>query len=262
VFLTPTQRPDRDVLARQRLEQLKVAAPVDHPDDPVRDPEWDDDTNPKPQAAAPWWRRGRPGRLVERWVPGGVAATPRRLPVVLVIGIALSAAIVMVVVLAAGGGHEVAPALPAASAAPQTQPTTTGSIVVSVVGQVARPGLVSLPDGARVADALQAAGGALPGIDLSGLNIARRLGDGEQVNVGVPPPVDNPPGADPSGKIDLNSASVTQLDTLPGVGSVTAQRLVDWRTKHGRFTSVEQLREVDGIGPARFAQLKDLVVVR
>jgi competence protein ComEA len=241
---------------------MKEAASADHAAEPARDPDWDTDASPEPPAAEPWWRRGRPGRLVERWVPGGVQGSPRRLPVALVVGIAISAVIAIIVVVASGGGHEVAPALPAASAVPQTSPSSAGSIVVSVVGQVARPGLVSLPDGARVADALQAAGGPLPGIDVTGLNLARRLSDGEQVNVGVPPPAERPPGTDPPARVDLNSASVAQLDTLPGVGSVTAQRLVDWRAKHGRFTSVEQLREVDGIGPSRYAQLKDLVVVR
>jgi competence protein ComEA len=137
--------------------------------------------------------------------------------------------------------------------------------VVSVVGRVVRPGLVTLPDGARVADALQAAGGPAPGVDVSGLNIARRLTDGEQIYVGVPAPPEALPGPASGGtpeKVDLNTASVAQLDTLPGVGAVTAQRIVDWRSQHGRFTKVEQLREIDGIGPAKYGQLKDLVVAR
>jgi competence protein ComEA len=139
--------------------------------------------------------------------------------------------------------------------------------VVSVVGRVARPGLVQLTDGTRVADALAAVGGALPGTDLMGLNIARRLSDGEQLLVGVAPPpgqpVDTPASATAgrSGPIDLNAATLEQLDGLPGVGAVTAQRIVDWRTAHGRFTSVDQLREVSGIGPARLSQLKKLVRV-
>jgi competence protein ComEA len=118
-----------------------------------------------------------------------------------------------------------------------------------------------------VADALAAVGGVLPGTDLMGLNIARRLSDGEQLLVGVAPPqgqpVDSPASgaAGRSGPIDLNAATLEQLDGLPGVGTVTAQRIVDWRTAHGRFTSVDQLREVSGIGQARLNQLKKLVRV-
>ncbi len=164
------------------------------------------------------------------------------------------------------------PVLPAVEPAAQAGPKAAqagppAELVVSVVGRVARPGLVTVDDGARVADALAAAGGALPDTDLLGLNLARRLGDGEQLLVGVAPP----PGAAPDGAtaapgaapglVDLNSATLAQLDTLPGVGPVTAQRILDWRAAHGRFTAVEQLREVDGIGEARFATLRDLVRV-
>jgi competence protein ComEA len=144
----------------------------------------------------------------------------------------------------------------------------SGQIVVSVVGKVARPGLVSLPEGSRVADAVQAAGGAEPGTDVAGLNLARRLSDGEQIAVGVPaavPPAApgsaDAPASAPTDKVDLNTATVAQLDTLPGVGPVTAQRIVEWRTQHGRFTRVDQLREVDGIGDSRFDRLKGLVRV-
>ena len=106
-------------------------------------------------------------------------------------------------------------------------------------------------------------GGALPGTDLSALNLARRLVDGEQLHVGVPAPPQaaiQPTGQ--PGPVDLNSATLAQLDALPGVGAVTAQRILDWRAGHGRFTKVDQLREVDGIGPARLKSLRDLVVVR
>ncbi len=146
-----------------------------------------------------------------------------------------------------------------------------GPLVVSVSGKVARPGLVQVESGARVADALAAAGGALPGTDLTGLNLARRVVDGEQVAVGVPPAPDvagstGPTGAGavepvPGGKVDLNAATEDQLDALPGVGPVTAQRILEWRTRNGRFARVEQLREVEGIGERRFAQLRELVTV-
>ncbi len=146
-------------------------------------------------------------------------------------------------------------------------------LVVSVSGRVARPGLVEVPDGARVADVLEAAGGALPDTDLAQLNLARRVADGEQVAVGVPPapdaagapaaasPGEGGPAAD-GGPVELNTATLDQLDALPGVGPVTAQRILDWRASNGRFARVEQLREVEGIGERRFAQLRELVVVR
>jgi competence protein ComEA len=162
--------------------------------------------------------------------------------------------------------------------------TAAKELVVSVAGRVAHPGVVRVPDGARVADALTAAGGARPGVDLSGLNLARRLVDGEQIAVGVPPAPDaagqlpsgatdgagdggqGSGGAAPAGaglptKINLNTSSVTQLDTLPGVGPVTAQHIVEWRSRNGRFARVDQLREIDGIGERRFQQLRDLVTV-
>jgi competence protein ComEA len=137
-----------------------------------------------------------------------------------------------------------------------------------VAGKVRRPGLVRVPPGSRVADVLDAAGGPLPGADLSGVNLARKVGDGEQVAVGVPPapdaaqaPVSGGEGGSASGPLDLNSAGVEQLDGLPGVGPVTAQRIVEWRTRNGRFATVDQLREVEGIGERRFGQLRGLVRV-
>ena len=151
-------------------------------------------------------------------------------------------------------------------------PPDSAPMVVSVSGKVARPGLVQVQSGARVADAVAAAGGALPGTDLSGLNLARRLADGEQVAVGVPPAPDPAglaaepgptasPGQAPAAKVDLNTATAAQLDALPGVGPVTAQRIIEWRVRNGRFSKVEQLREVEGIGERRFAQLRQLVTV-
>lgn len=136
-------------------------------------------------------------------------------------------------------------------------------LVVAVSGQVNRPGLVRLPVGARVADALQAAGGVLPGVDLSSLNLARKLTDGELIAVGVPG-VSGVAGADPGappGRVNLNTATLAQLDTLPGVGPVLGQRIIDFRSKRGGFRSVNDLRQVEGVGEETFGRLKDLVVV-
>lgn len=171
---------------------------------------------------------------------------------------------------------ESVPALPpvAVAAQPSTAPTggpaESAEIVVSVAGTVVTPGLVTLPAGARVADALAAAGGALPGTDLLTLNLAQVLADGEQVLVGVPGAPVAGPAAGSSGSgtpgaagalVDLNTASAAELEELPGVGPVMGQAIVDWRTENGGFRSVDQLMDVSGVGDARFAQLKDLVRV-
>ncbi|MET8326649.1 ComEA family DNA-binding protein [Streptomyces sp. NPDC005181] len=149
-----------------------------------------------------------------------------------------------------------------------------GRIVVDVSGKVRRPGIYPLPSGARVADALRAAGGARTGVDLTGLNRARVLMDGEQIVVGAPPGplvfgatggavtgggAAGAAGGPTTGPVSLNSATVEQLDTLPGVGPVLAQHIIDYRTQHGGFRSVDELREVNGIGDRRFADLQPLV---
>ncbi len=155
---------------------------------------------------------------------------------------------------------------PVPGSAGGASPGPGGEVVVSVGGRVAHPGLLRLPAGSRVDDAVRAAGGAAPDADLTGLNLARRLVDGEQVLVGVPPGtgVAAPGGAGGAGArglVDLNTATTADLDALPGVGPVLAQRIVDWRTEHGRFGSVDQLREVEGIGESKYAQIKAKVAV-
>ncbi|WP_078490726.1 helix-hairpin-helix domain-containing protein [Streptomyces scopuliridis] len=153
-------------------------------------------------------------------------------------------------------------------APPETLPSPTPSdrVVVDVSGKVRRPGVLRLPAGSRVADALHAAGGAKPGADLTGLNRARVLMDGEQVLVGGPAPpgagvgtgaANGAPAA--AGPVSLNAATPEQLDTLPGVGPVLAQHIIDYRGRHGGFRSVDELREVNGIGERRFADLQSLV---
>ncbi|MGY1451711.1 helix-hairpin-helix domain-containing protein [Streptomyces sp. SS8] len=164
--------------------------------------------------------------------------------------------------------------VPAPAAAPGTVPGAGaggGALLVDVAGEVRRPGVHRLPAGARVTDALRAAGGVRPGTDLHGLNRARPLADGEQIVVGEPPTEAAAPGPPAAGAVagggpaaggpvSLNSATAEQLDALPGIGPVMAQRIIDHRTEHGGFSSVEELREVSGIGERRFAELKPLVV--
>ena len=189
------------------------------------------------------------------------------------------------------GPATAAPAPPPAPtpAAPTPVPGAappTGTVVVSVAGAVGRPGLVRLPSGARVGDALDAAGGALPGTDLTLVALARPLVDGEHVLVGVeappgleltPPAPGAPsaggpapgssagvpgPGSADDGLLDLNTATAAQLEDLPGIGPVLAERMVTFREQEGGFRSVEDLQDVSGVGPARFAELAPRVVVR
>jgi len=183
--------------------------------------------------------------------------------------------------------QKAATASPRSSASPAAgQPAGPDRpVVVSVVGLVHTPGLVTLAPGARIADALQAAGGPVNGADTIGLNMARPVADGEQIVVGLAPvpgqrtalgssvsagtsPASGAPGPvsgtvkPKAGEVvDLNTATQQQLDALPGVGPVTAAAIVAWRQANGKFTSVDQLADVDGIGPARLEKLRPLVRV-
>lgn len=166
------------------------------------------------------------------------------------------------------GGPTGEPARRTGAAAGQS--SAPSELVVAVGGKVRKPGLVRLPQGARVADALTAAGGANPGVDVAILNLARKVVDGELIMVGVTPPpgvVATGPaaapgaGGPPGGPVNLNTATLADLDTLPGVGPVLAQRILDARDAQGGFAAVSDLRKVSGIGDARYEQLKDLVTV-
>jgi competence protein ComEA len=161
--------------------------------------------------------------------------------------------------------------LPAAEASP----TTAALLVVHVAGQVARPGIVRLRPGDRVVDAVEAAGGALPEAELAAVNLARPVVDGEQVYVPLPGELPPAPaagagtsgaagggaGAGTGGVLDLNTADAAMLESLPGVGPVLAERIVAWRTEHGRFTTVDELGEVSGIGEKMLSQIRDRVRV-
>lgn len=146
-------------------------------------------------------------------------------------------------------------------------PSAAAVLLVHVVGQVRRPAVVRLPPGARVLDAVKAAGGATPSADLAHLNLARPVADGEQIVVPKPGetiPVEGVPqspgkgsagAGSTGGLVDLNTADASALDSLPGVGPVLSQRILDWRTEHGRFSSVDELGEVSGIGDKLLAQI-------
>jgi competence protein ComEA len=140
------------------------------------------------------------------------------------------------------------------------------NVVVDVAGKVRDPGIAVLHQGARVIDALRAAGGVRPGVHLGGLNLARVLTDGEQVVVGVPTvagPASSAPesGSPVGGLVDINTADQTTLESLPDVGPVTAQAIIAWRSQHGGFTSVDQLLDVDGIGDVTLAKLTPYVTI-
>ncbi|MFT4011217.1 MAG: helix-hairpin-helix domain-containing protein [Nocardioidaceae bacterium] len=141
-----------------------------------------------------------------------------------------------------------------------------GMLTVDVAGRVRHPGIVVLPAGSRVADAIKSAGGLSRGADRLAVNLAAPLVDGQQVLVGAPRTVTSPSGgtALPTGPgtlVNLNTADLATLDTLPEVGPVTAQAILSWRDAHGGFSSVDQLLEVDGIGEATLAKLTPLVTL-
>ncbi len=159
-----------------------------------------------------------------------------------------------------------------ARAAPTAAPASEGGaggegrVVVDVAGQVRRPGIVTLPAGSRVHEAIERAGGIKGALDQPTLNLARVLVDGEQILVGVDPPAAVAgPGASGTGgpgvAVNLNTATLEELDALPGVGPVTAQAILDWRTENGRFTSVDDLLDVAGIGEKTLEDLRDRVSV-
>ncbi len=154
-----------------------------------------------------------------------------------------------------------APVDATAGEAPSAPPSI---LVVDVAGAVRRPGLYRLPKGSRIADAIARAGGVTRQAESASVNLAAPLADGEQVLVpsGAPgAPVAATGGTpSPSAPVDLNSATVEQLDALPGVGPTTAQKIVDYRNEHGPYTSVDDLDAIPGIGPARIDQLRGLVI--
>lgn len=292
--------------AQARLQVLQqragqVSDKADHDDidaaDLLADDElatgWVPDAQPAAGATTRW------GRLVRRWVPVSVreAHTRPDKPSGLVLALVAAAA----AALAAVGVWWSQPAptqlpepgpqlLPAAvsdnsvstAQEPEARPgekevetadaqpavvPPSGPILVSVTGRVQHPGLVTVDSSARVADAIAAAGGVLDDDDLTGLNLARILNDGDSVVVGGPHgsivesevDTDNGHATIDAGRVNINTADQTELETLPGVGPVTAQSILEWRQDNGNFTDVAEIQAVSGIGPATFARLVDLI---
>lgn len=280
----PTEQPLR-ALHRLRVNPESDAdgrtQDVDDGEIPV--PSWVPDG--RPSRGSDWWAtiRADPGRA------GGIALGAVAVLAVLVTVFTLlrsqpaavaSAKLPPVEMASSASSSAAAPpssSAPHSSLVPSSQPERP--VVVSVVGLVHQPGLVTLAPESRIADAVTAAGGPLSGADTLGLNLARHVTDGEQVVVGIAMPAGKPPvlgssagagpaapapattGTKPAGPVDLNTATVEQLDALPGLGPVRAAAIVAWRTNNGKFTSVDQLGEVDGIGPARLEKLRPLVQV-
>jgi competence protein ComEA len=182
---------------------------------------------------------------------------------------ALLAAGVVLLVLVLAGKALLRPAHQAALPPPvhlaaQTSSVSASALFVDVVGAVRRPGLYRLKDGSRVADAVARAGGPTPKAQIELVNLAARIADGEQIvvprrGVGGAASVPGPGSGVAAGPVHLNSATLEQLDALPGVGPVTAQKILDYRQKHGAFGSVDELDAIPGIGPARLGTLRDVV---
>jgi competence protein ComEA len=192
-------------------------------------------------------------------------------PVRLVVGAAVALIVVIVMLVVVGGrGASGAASVPSFSAAlPLPSATTTTSPAecwVDVTGAVIRPGVYRLPVGARVTDAVSMAGGPTTDGQLENINLAARLTDGQRVYVprrGEPAPAPASDGpASPPAPVDLNTATLEQLDTLPGVGPATARAIVEWRQQHGRFRSADDLMHIRGLGRTRVDALRSRVVVQ
>ena len=181
-------------------------------------------------------------------------------------GAAVAVAVLLVLVVRHLGGGAAAPVVTPLRASAPARPAAAKLLVVDVAGAVRRPGLYNLRAGSRINDAIAAAGGPTAKAQLAAVNLAAPVADGEQIVVpgrgagGVsaasPPAV----GSSPSAPLDLNSATLEQLESLPGIGPVTAQKILDYRQAHGAFHAVAELEGVPGIGPAHMAQLKGLVI--
>ena len=299
--------PEHQEAASRRLALLSAELAASRPEDAAEEPDWTEghtrirpfppvpvlEPDPCPEVPVPGRHASRrAGRVLAGIVPGPlrgrVVLGPAQLAVVAVlvaVGLAVTAwwvvradaapAPVVDVpsgpLVSEGPVPDATPVAASAStpsgAAAGSAAAQSGTVTVDVAGKVRRPGIAVLDAGARVVDALKAAGGARAGVDLTGLNLARVLVDGEQILVGRPTPaglaasVLATPGAPGGPLVNLNTASQTELEALPEVGPVTAQAILSWRDQHGGFTAVDELLEVDGIGDATLDQLAPYVTV-
>ncbi|MFO6451221.1 MULTISPECIES: helix-hairpin-helix domain-containing protein [unclassified Aeromicrobium] len=233
--MVPVPPETRAQVARQRLAELAATF---------------DATLPDPDRPPPG-RRRKPRRVLR----------PVHVRFAVVVGGA--AAVLVVWWLLAGRPQEVAVPDPTPVAVSEGAPAASApaTLVIDVAGRVRRPGIVTLPPGSRVHEAIEAAGGTKGKVDTASLNLARVLSDGEQVVVGGPSTGAAPAGDGAPATVNLNSADVVALDALPGVGPVTAEAIVSWRDENGPFRSVEDLLDVKGIGEATLADLRDRVAL-
>jgi competence protein ComEA len=180
-------------------------------------------------------------------------------------GAAVAGVVVLLLVIRhLGGGGSPAPVVTPVQPATKPKPVAQKLLVIDVAGAVRHPGVYRLRPGLRIDDAIAAAGGTKPTAQLGTVNLAAPIADGEQVVVpgkGVAAvAAGSAAGSSPSAPLDLNSATLEELENLPGIGPVTAQKILDYRQQHGAFHSVAELQGVPGIGPAHMSQLKGLVI--
>ena len=288
----PTPDPSLAEVTRRRLQLLSAEIAAARSDLPHPRPEGhsDEPVDLRPRAAAPGpagrharrsvgWRGLATGWLEDRLPPtlqGRVRLGAAHL-VVLAVAVAVGLVVTAWWVLRTDDAGELVPAsapVGAASAGAEAEPLATPAappgepavVVVDVAGKVRRPGIATLPVGSRVVDALRAAGGVRPGVDRASINLARPLVDGEQIVVGEPTPtgVAAPEaGSAPTGPtlVNLNTADQAILESLPGVGPVTAQAILAWREENGGFQAVDDLLDVSGIGQATLAKLVPFVTL-
>jgi len=244
----PLSASQADRAARARWQLLHPALP---------DQTFDDEVTPPASVRPAWWES---------------ALSFSREHVVVVV-VALVVGVIFAVMTFQHSRAQPLPAAPSVSVSVEPSPTPTPSMIkVHVLGAVAHPGVVSLPEGARVQDAIDAAGGLTADADPALLNLAAVVADGSQIVIGtVGSPageVNGDSGAGSSGsangsgvKVNINTASEAELETLPGIGPVTAGKIIAWRNEHGRFSTIDELQEVSGIGPKTMAQLEPYVTV-
>ena len=166
----------------------------------------------------------------------------------------------VIIGLLSAGGILLISRMPAHQEITFVSPTQSQAITISVNGAVLKPGLYSLPTGSRVNDALQIAGGPSDSADLSAINLAGLISDGDQIT--VPEILDSTPGTETKGKININNATIEELDSLPGIGQEKAKSILEYRESYGPFNSIQDLLYVPGIGASMLDEIRDLVTIK